>query len=168
AVMLSGETATGRYPREAVAMMGRIICEAETVATQPLRPRQEPGMSIAETVAETAAAAADQLRLKAIVVFTESGSSARLVSKARPTTPVIAFSPHREVRRRMALYWGTRPRRIPRVREIDALAREAEKRLRREKLARRGDVVALVAGTPLQTRGTTNLLKFHTIGARTR
>ncbi len=164
AVMLSGETAAGRYPREAVAMMDRIIREAEAAALALPRRRRAETPSIAETVAEAVAVAADQLKVKAIAVFTESGSSARLVSKARPSPPIVAFSPSRETRRRLALYWGVLPRRIKRVRQVDELAREGERRLRREKLVKKNDIVALVAGTPLGTRGSTNLLKFHVIG----
>ena len=163
AVMLSGETAAGKYPREAVEMMGRIITEAETLPPRAPRRRRQGGMSVPETVAETVAEAADQLNIKAIAVFTESGSSARLVSKARPMAPIIAFSASREARRRLALLWGVLPRRIRRVREVDALSVEAEKRLRAEKLAQKGDIVAIVAGTPLGARGSTNFLKFHIV-----
>ena len=162
--MLSGETAAGKYPREAVEMMGRIIREAETVAPRLPRRRRKEAPSVAETVAEAVAVAADQLQMKAIAVFTESGSSARLVSKARPTPPIIAFSANKESRRRLALLWGVLPRRIRPIRQVEVLAQEAERRLRQEKLAQKGDIVALVAGTPLGTRGTTNLLKFHTVG----
>jgi len=163
AVMLSGETAAGKYPREAVAMMDRIIQHAET-AMPSLPPRRRVGRpSVAETVAETAAAAADQLDLAAIAVFTESGSSARLVSKARPAPPIVAFSPSRDVRRRLALLWGVLPRRINRVRHVDQLTQEGERRLRREKLVKKGDIIAFVAGSPLGTKGTTNLLKLHTV-----
>jgi len=163
AVMLSGETAAGKYPREAVEMMGRIIREAETVAPRLPRRGSKGGQSVAETVAEIVAEAAERLQLKAIAVFTESGSSARLVSKARPMAPIIAFSTSREARRRLGLLWGVLPRRIRRVREVDALTVEAEKRLRKEKLAQKGDIVAIVAGTPLGTRGTTNFLKLHVV-----
>jgi pyruvate kinase len=165
AVMLSGETAAGKYPREAVAMMVRIIRQAEAwIRPVPLRRRMH-GLSVAETVAETAASAAEQLDLAAIAVFTESGSSAQLVSKARPAPPIVAFSPSRDVRRRLALLWGVLPRRINRVRGLDQLTQEGERRLRREKLVKRGDVIAFVAGTPLDTKGTTNMLKLHTVGS---
>jgi pyruvate kinase len=166
AVMLSGETASGRYPREAVTMMAKIVREAETVAPRLPRRRTERSPGVAETVAETVAHASEQLRLRAIAVFTESGSSARLVSKARPTPPIVAFSPHQEVRRRLALLWGVLPRRIQRVRDVDALTREAERRLRQEKLVEKGDIIGVVAGTPLAVRGTTNMIKFHVVGTR--
>ena len=165
AVMLSGETASGKYPREAVAMMSRIIREAEAATTRaPPRRRRQGRMSVSETIAEAASYAGDYLGLKVIAVFTESGSTAELVSKYRPAPPIIAFSPHREVRRRMALYWGVMPRRINRVRDVDALTRRTEERLLEEKLVQKGDVIGMVAGTPLQTRGTTNMLKLITIG----
>ncbi len=166
AVMLSAETAAGRYPREAVEMMARIIREAEKHPPRMPRRRLEKTPNVAETVAETIAQAAEQLKLRTIAVFTESGYSARLVSKARPGPPIVAFSPSQEVRRRLALLWGVLPRRIKRVRDVDSLTREAERRLRQEKLVERGDIVGIVAGTPLQVKGTTNLLKFHTIGRR--
>jgi pyruvate kinase len=164
AVMLSGESASGRYPREAVAMMARIIEQAETAAPRPHR-RRGGKPDVAETIAESVAVAADQLRLKAIAVFTESGSTARLVSKARPATPIVAFCPNRDVRRRLALLWGVLPRRIERLRLVDELFSEAARRLRQEKLVNKGDTIAVVAGTPLGTRGTTNMLKFHVVGS---
>ena len=161
-VMLSGETAVGRYPREAVEMMGKVIGATEaSIAVRGPRPEAR---SVAETVADTVAAAADEFHISAIVVFTESGYTARLVSKARPRPPIIAFSPRPEVCSRLALLWGVLPRPTKRVRYVDEFIVEAERRLREEKLARRGDVVAVVAGTPLHTEGTTNLIKFHTIG----
>lgn len=165
AVMLSGETAVGRYPRETVAMMDRIIREAESVVACRSERRRRPEMlSVAESIAEAVAHAADHLKMKVVAVFTESGYSARLVSKYRPSSLIVGFSPHRRVRRRLALYWGVYPRRIDRVRDVDALTAEAEQRLQEEGLARKGDVVGIVAGTPLQVTGTTNLLKLLTVG----
>lgn len=164
ALMLSAETATGRYPREVVAMMGRIIQEAETSVTRrEERRRREAKVGIAETITEAVAHAADRLQMKVIAVFTESGYTARLVSKHRPTPFVIGFSPQRKTRRRMALYWGIMPRRIGAMNDVDALTAEAERRLKEEKLVKKGDVVGIVAGTPLRVPGTTNMLKLHTI-----
>ena len=165
ALMLSAETATGRYPRETVAMMGRIIQEAEAAVTRrEEHRRREAKVSIAETITEAVAHAADRLQMKVIAVFTESGSTARLVSKHRPTPFVIGFSPQQKTRRRMALYWGIMPRRIGAMNDVDALTAEAERRLKEEKLVKKGDIVGIVAGTPLRVPGTTNLLKLHTIG----
>ena len=102
--------------------------------------------------------------MKVIAVFTQSGSTARLVSKYRPRPPIIAFSPDQETRRRLSLLWGVVPRRIPRVRHIEGLSELAEKRLLEEKLVRRGDVVGIVAGTPFGIPGSTNFMKFHVVG----
>ena len=161
AVMLSGETAVGHYPREAVEMMSKIVLATEA-SVPSLRHRQQ-ARNVAETVADSVAVAADRLHMKAIVVFTESGYSARLVSKARPTPPIMAFSPQPEVCRRLALLWGVLPRPTKRLQYVDEFIPVAERRLREEKLVKRGDVVAIVSGTPLHTEGTTNSIKFHTI-----
>lgn len=166
AVMLSAETATGRYPIESVQMMDRIIREAEaSIQTQPRRRRLEQ-LSVAETISEAICHAADELRMKVIAVFTHSGSTARLISKYRPRSPIIAFSPIPETRRRLSLLWGVLPRTIARARDIDGLAGLAEKRLLEERLVRRGDVIGIVAGTPLGIPGTTNFMKLHVIGGR--
>jgi pyruvate kinase len=102
--------------------------------------------------------------MRVIAVFTHSGFTARLISRYRPLVPIIAFSPEVATRRRLALIWGVRPRNIVDVRKIDGLAGVAEKRLLEERLAREGDVVGIVAGTPMGIRGTTNFMKFHVIG----
>ncbi|HLZ50238.1 MAG TPA: pyruvate kinase [Candidatus Acidoferrum sp.] len=164
AVMLSAETATGKYPIEAVSMMARIIEEAE--ASEWESPRRVPmeKLKVAETVAELVCHASRELRMKLIAVFTHSGFTARLVSCYRPAVPIIAFSPESDTRRRLALIWGVKPRQIPDVRKIDGLAAISEKRLLEERLVCKGDVIGIVAGTPMGIRGTTNFMKFHVIG----
>jgi pyruvate kinase len=164
AVMLSAETATGKYPVEAVAMMARIIEEAEGSLQEFPRPAPSEQLIVPETVAELACHASRELHMKAIAVFTHSGFSARLVSRYRPQTPIVAFSPETETRRRLALIWGVLPRSISDVKKIDGLAAITEKRLLEERLVRRGDVIAILAGTPMGIRGTTNFMKFHVIG----
>jgi pyruvate kinase len=165
AVMLSAETASGRYPIQSVAMMDRIIREAEANAQAPIRRRRRDlgHLTVAEAISEAVCHAADEMQMKVIAVFTESGSTARLISKYRPRSPVIAFSPNQETRRRLSLLWGVTPRRIEHVNDIDSLATLAESRLLEEHLVKPGDVVGIVAGTPLGTRGTTNFMKLHTI-----
>jgi pyruvate kinase len=164
ALMLSGETATGRYPRESVKMMDRIICEAEASVTEPLRPERLTELQIGEAIAEAICHAAEELRMRLVVVFTETGFSARLVSKYRPRAPIVAFSPNQGTRRRLGLLWGVRPRRIARVHNIDQLARLAEQRLRQERLVNPGDIVGIISGTPFGARGTTNLMRLLRIG----
>ena len=164
AVMLSAETASGKYPVEAVSMMARIIEEAEESITEFPRPAIQEQLKVAETVAELVCHASRELHMKVIAVFTHSGFTARLVSRYRPLVPIIAFSPEVATRRRLALIWGVRPRNIVDIAKIDGLAAVAEKRLLEERLVRRGDVVGIVAGTPMGIRGTTNFMKFHVIG----
>jgi len=164
ALMLSGETASGLYPLESVEMMSRIIVEAEASVTALPRPVHSGDLQINEAIAEAICHAAEELQLKAIAVFTETGGSAALVSKYRPRTPIIGFSPERETRRKMALYWNVFPRSIDRSYDIDTLAASAEKRLLEEKLVKKGDIVGVIAGTPLATQGTTNLMRLIRIG----
>ena len=164
AVMLSAETASGKYPVEAVSMMARIIEEAEASITEFPRPAPQERLKVAETVAELVCHASRELHMRVIAVFTHSGFTARLVSRYRPLVPIVAFSPEAETRRRMALIWGVHPRSIPNVHKVDGLAAVAEKRLLEEKLVRNGDVIGIVAGTPMGIRGTTNFMKFHVIG----
>jgi pyruvate kinase len=164
AVMLSAETASGKYPVEAVSMMARIIAEAEASIQEYPRPLPQEQLKVAETVAELVCHASKELHMKLIAVFTHSGFTARLISRYRPLVPIVAFSPEEETRRRMSLIWGVTSRHIPDVRKIDGLAAIAEKRLLEERLVRKGDVIGIVAGTPMGIRGTTNFMKFHLVG----
>jgi pyruvate kinase len=167
ALMLSGETAVGDFPVESVEMMDRIIREAESSVIELPRPARFGELRIGEVVAEAICHAAEELRMSTVAVFTESGFSGRLVSKYRPRSPIVGFSPNQETRRRLSLYWGVFPRRIHRIRAIDHLAATAEARLLEEKLVKRGDVVGIVAGTPLGARGSTNMMRLMRIGEST-
>ncbi len=164
AVMLSAETASGRYPKETVQMMDRIIRVAESSIREFPRPPRSADLKIAETACELITHASEELKMKVIAVFTHSGSTAQLISKYRPHTPIVAFSPETQTRRALSLIWGVLPRTITAVKSIDSLTAVAEKRLCEEKLVRRGDIIGIVAGTPMGVRGTTNFMKFHVIG----
>ena len=164
AVMLSAETAIGKYPVEAVQMMARIIEEAEASIHEYPRPAPQERLKVAETVAELVCHASHELHMKLIAVFTHSGFTARLVSRYRPLVPIVAFTPEANTRRRMALLWGVTSRHISDIKKIDGLAAIAEKRLLEEGFVRKGDVIGIVAGTPMGIRGTTNFMKFHVIG----
>src|ERR1700681_2752573 len=165
ALMLSAETAAGKYPVEAVQMMDRIIREAESSTFQVLRPCPAQ-FNIAETAAELICHASEELQMKVIAVFTETGSTGRLISKHRPRPPIIAFSTIQETRRRLSLYWGVVPRTIIQVKNIEELVLVTEKRLLEEHLVKRGDVVGIVAGTPFFVGGTNNFMKFSVIGSK--
>jgi pyruvate kinase len=165
AVMLSAETASGQFPVEAAQMMANIIEETEKSIKEFARPSTtQEQLKIAETVAELVCHASRELHMRLIAVFTHSGFTARLVSRYRPMVPIIAFSPELEIRRRMALIWGVLPAPIPDLQKVDSLPAISEKRLLEEKLVRQGDVIGIVAGSPMGIRGTTNFMKFHVIG----
>jgi len=164
AVMLSAETASGKYPVEAVSMMARIIESAEGSIKEFPRPVPQEKLKVAETVAELVCHASRELHMKLIVVFTHSGFTARLISRYRPQVPIIALTPETETLRRMALIWGVLPLESRDQHRIDTLAEMTEKKLLKERLARNGDVIGIIAGTPMGVRGTTNFMKFHVIG----
>jgi pyruvate kinase len=165
ALMLSVETAAGKYPIEAVSMMDRIIREAEANNWDPQRPERFEELRISEVIAGAVCRAAEELKMKAVVVFTETGASARLVSKYRPRVPIVAFTPNPETFPRMGLLWGVIARRTGDLKNIDQLTREAEARLREEKMVEKGDVVGIIAGTPVGAKGSTNLMRLRRIGA---
>ncbi|TSA04376.1 MAG: pyruvate kinase [Nitrospiraceae bacterium] len=164
AVMLSGETASGRYPVEAVETMARIVVAAEQGQEQAPVPAQAPSPApFPAAVCAAGARAARETSAKVVVAFTESGTTARLLSKERPAVPIVAYTPHDAVRRRMALYWGVLPRAMRPIPNTDELIRELERSLREEKLAGSNDRIVILLGAPAGTRGGTNLMKLHRI-----
>lgn len=166
AVMLSGETAAGRYPREAVSMMSRIVMEAENdircASTAPRR-REVAQLTIAEAICESVAHVAEELKMRGIAVFTETGTTAGLIAKYRPKAGIYAFSPQAAVCNRMNLYWGVQPMPIRSVRSVEEMIVAAERELRGIGAAATGDVVAIVAGTRMVTAGSTNFMRLHRI-----
>jgi pyruvate kinase len=167
ALMLSAETATGQYPVEAVRMMARIIVASEASPRYGWYSRRRRGekedLAVPDAICESVAHLTEELKVKAIAVFTQSGSSARLVSKFRPRVPVFAFSPLSDILTRAALYWGVRPVYMPRVDSTDSMVEGAAGRLRKLGVVKPGELIAVVAGTPIARHGTTNLLKLHRI-----
>ena len=168
AVMLSGESAVGKYPVEAVSMMARIVSEAERdmKETYQNEPRQRQArLSIAETICEATAHAADDLDLRAIALFTESGSTARLLSKYHPTKPLYALSPIEVTINRLNLLWGATPILCPKVYTTEELVELAEKMLEQGGFVRNREVIAIVAGTRTKS-GSTNFLRLHVLGEK--
>jgi pyruvate kinase len=167
AVMLSAETASGGYPREAVAMMSRIVIEAEKKMaefTLPRRRRDHRQLSISETICESIAHAAEDLHMGAIAVFTETGNTARLISKYRPKTQIYAFSDGASVCNRMNLLWGVHPVRRGRARSSEDMVAIAERDLVQKGEIGPGDVLGVVAGTQMSS-GSTNFMRFHVVTA---
>ena len=167
AVMLSAETAIGDHPVETVDVMDRIIRTAEA-GTEPgvLLDRHAPvkRCSIPESICAAAAFSAKAIHASTIVAFTESGATARLLSKQRPNAPILALTPSEQIRQRMALYWGVRPFTTSHIEDSDARIHEAERRLKIEGLVDRGNKVVIVSGSMAGETGGTNLLKLHEIG----
>ena len=161
AVMLSGETAVGRYPVRAVEMMERITKEAETIRRE-FRPPARPAVpgDFASAAADAACAAAKQLDARAIVIFTMSGRTARLVAQHRPGTNIIALTPDETTRRRLNLVWGVMPLLLPPVNGADEMVATADRLLKDRGVLRAGDVVVIVGGAGALT-GATNFTKMH-------
>lgn len=168
AIMLSAETASGRYPGEAVAVMARIAERAERAALEQEAPRRrrEGVADFPEAVADAAARAARLLRARAIVAFTQSGFSARLISQERPDVPIIALTPFVSVQRRLALSWGVSSRLIRKVETTDELIEAVEATLLGDGSVAPGDTIVIISGSPMWVTGTTNLIKLHRIGER--
>jgi pyruvate kinase len=167
AIMLSAETATGRYPVEAVQVMARIAERAEQAVLQvepPRRRRERAGFP--EAISDAAANAARVLGARAIVAFTQSGFSARLISQERPDVPIIALTPFAQVQRRLALSWGVSSRLIRKVETTDEMIEEVEATLLGDGSVRVNDVLVIISGSPMWVTGTTNLLKLHRVGER--
>jgi len=165
AVMLSGETAVGKYPREAVEMMARIVAEAESDPLPPLLPKHRQGkhLSIAETICESMAHAAEHLDLRAIAVFTETATTARMLSKYRPSAGIYAFTQSEAVCNRMNLLWGVTPVRCPANLSVELMAEFAARELMRMAVLSTGDVFGLIAGTT-HIAGATNFLRLIRAG----
>ncbi len=165
AVMLSAESASGNYPREAVSMMSRIVLEAESQMEEfipPRRRRDLQSLSIAETICESIAHAAEDLPMGAIAVFTESGNTARMISKYRPKAAIYAFTPNMTVAQRTHMYWGVHPMKCEPKLSSDSMVDVAEHELLSRRLLKSGDVLGVVAGTR-QASGSTNFMRLHTV-----
>ena len=160
AVMLSGETAAGRHPVETIRMMAKIVLEAERQNTTRALPFQATD-DISTGVSAAAVSAADRLRSAAIVAFTESGMTARLISELRPHSRIIALTPHPEIVRRMSLYWGITGHVAPRLTSTDEMIKVVKKLCAKEGWAHAGQTVVIVAGTPLSQPGNTNLMTIR-------
>lgn len=163
ALMLSAETATGKYPREAVGIMSRIILEAESHMQDHVLRRRNRRLSISETICESVAHAAQDLDMRAIAVYTETGTTPRLISKYRPQCGIYALSSNHTVCSRMNLMWGVQPVLSDSQRGTEDMVINAEKVLLKKDAVHAGDVVAIVAGTQTSS-GSTNFMRLHVVG----
>ncbi len=166
AVMLSGETAAGKYPVESVAMMDLIAREVESEWVQELSRLTRDMKIVAhedwafpEAAARAAAVLATHLNLAAIVTFTQDGRSAGLLAEFRPRAPIVAVTHRAEVAQMLALEWGVIPRLEVPPDDLDETLRIASALLAREGLAKKGEPFAMITGWP--TSGRTNTVKLH-------
>jgi pyruvate kinase len=167
AVMLSGETAAGKYPIEAVRMMAKIVLETEaqhsTLKNIDGRRAGHLRLSIAETICESMAHAAEDLEISAIAVFTETGATARQLSKYRPNAPVFGLSSVQEAIHRMTLLWGVRPILCSKLATTEQMIETAERLLEEAGYVKPREIVGIVAGTRTKS-GSTNFLRLHVLG----
>ncbi len=189
ALMLSGETALGRYPVETVATMARIICEAEAYARETTRPAEpvrllgdsnlrrtleleplhdhpggDPSLDVPDMVAAAAVHAARELEFRCLVAFSQGGFTARLVARYRPAAPIVAFTPDERVARRLQLVWGTRPLLADgEVQHLDGVMQLVDRKLQMAGIARPGDRIIVLMGHPIRERPLTNLMRVHRV-----
>ena len=165
AVMLSGETAAGKFPVQAAATMSRIVEEIES-GSERVRmdvPFDEARDDISTGVAAAAVAATRQMRIGTIVAYTERGHTARLISEFRPEARVVALTPNADTVHRMALYWGVTARKVGRLQSTDAMLQQVRRLCREEGYCAAGSPVVIVAGVPLNEPGNTNMISVHRV-----
>ncbi|WP_087104903.1 pyruvate kinase [Brachybacterium nesterenkovii] len=164
AVMLSGETSVGKFPFEAVRTMARIISTteehgADRIASLGTIPHTRGG-----AITRAAWEIGDQLSAQYLVTFTESGDTARRLSRLRPTIPLLAITPYAQVANQLALSWGIESLLVPMQKDTDEMVRVVDELLRENKGLQPGDLVVIAAGSPPGVHGSTNTLRVHRIG----
>ena len=166
AVMLSAETAAGKYPRLAVEAMTRIISEIERHPPAQKRDERSPRAANVTTefaIAAASGAAVRMLGAPALIVFTKSGFSARIVASQRPNVPILVLTDIPRTYRQLALIWGVLPELVPHCETYDEMVRLALDAVRSRGLAKEGDKVVVTAGVPFDVPGSTNTLKVETV-----
>lgn len=166
AIMLSGETAAGRYPVEAVSTMAKVAARAEESCEYGLvhNVDTQSGMNtVTNAVSYATCTIAGELKASAIITATQGGYTARMVSKYRPRSMVIATTPDERVQRQLSLSWGVYPLLARTAENTDDTLEVSVKAARAEGLISEGDLVVLTAGVPTAVTGTTNLIRVHTV-----
>ena len=168
AIMLSGETAAGRYPVESVKTMDAIARRTESDINHVKRMAQMAGgrnrLSVAAATAHAACTTAQEIGADAILTVSQRGTTARLVSRFHPGTPVIACLLDQQVRRQMALYWGVEPIMMPYASSTDELVDFAVQAAAQAGVVHEGDLVVVTAGVPVGVAGTTNMIRIQQVG----
>jgi pyruvate kinase len=166
AVMLSAETASGKYPVESVQMMDRIVREAEMHFLEWGAEQSVTGFeqSDAASMARAAQALADDKNVTAVTCFTTQGQTAWLMSKIRPRVPIMAFTPNPDTARRMTFMWGVRPQLVPFANSLEEMLDHVDAALMRSQVVQVGDQVVLVCGFPVGAVRPPNMALLHTVG----
>jgi pyruvate kinase len=164
AVMLSGETSVGAHPVAAVQTMARIITSTEAHGLERIPPLGSARQTRGGAITMGAVEIADQLRAHSICTFTQTGDSARRLSRLRPIRPLYAFTPTEDVRNQLTLAWGVHSLLTPAPAHTDEMTAHIDAVLLDEKLAAPDDLVVMVAGVPPGVPGSTNLIKLHQVG----
>jgi pyruvate kinase len=166
AVMLSAETAAGKYPVESVQMMDRIVREAETHFMEWGAQQNVSGFehSDAASMSRAAQALANDKNVTAVACFTTRGQTAWLMSKIRPRVPIIAFTPHKDTYQRLTFLWGVRPQQVEFVNTLEEMLYHVEADLLRSSVVQPGDQVVMVCGFPVGALRPPNMALLHTIG----
>jgi pyruvate kinase len=165
AVMLSGETSVGSYPVVTVQTMARIVASTEDHGMERIPPLGTKPRTQGGAITLAAAEVADFVDAKYVCVFTESGDSARRMSRLRFRIPMKAFTPDEAIRRRMNLTWGIESFLVERVDHTDAMYAQVDTVLLREGLAEEGDKVVVISGSPPGIPGSTNDMRVHVVGS---
>jgi len=165
AVMLSEETASGQFPVEALQMMARIAQSAEEEFPHApfLREERDEGMNLQQAITYAASLLAEEVDAKVIVTPTESGSTARWVSKLRPPQPILALSQHLSTIRELNLSWGVYPVLGSAWKDTDEMLERSKRMPKELGMASRGEKIVVIAGVPIGIRGTTNLIKVEVV-----
>jgi pyruvate kinase len=164
AVMLSGETSVGAYPIEAVQTMARIVETVENNAIDRIPPLGTKPKTKGGAITRAAADVADVLGAQFLVAFTQTGDSARRMSRLRSPIPLLAFTPLESTRNQLALSWGIEAFLVQEVSHTDAMVLQVDRMLLEMSRCRRGDLVVIVAGSPPGIPGSTNAMRVHQIG----
>ena len=165
-VMLSGETAGGKYPVEALTAMVGIVTETESAIDywkQFQKQRVLPASNINDAITHTCCLTAKDLNAKAILTATNSGRSARMICRFRPACPIAALTMHEKVRRQLNISWGVTPYLTGEVNSTDRIFSLSAEVALKERLVENGDTVVITAGVPLGKSGSTNLIKAQVI-----
>jgi len=164
AVMLSGETSVGAYPIETIETMARIITATEDHGLERIPPLGTRPRTRGGAITRAAVEIADQLDAKFIVAFTQSGDSARRLSRLRPSKPVLGFTPLKQTYNTLTLVWGVQPRLVAFADHTDKMTAQVDESLQNEGLAEVNDLVVIAAGSPPGQAGSTNSLRIHRVG----